>query len=266
MVLCFLKYSLPLIPMKIGIMGAMLEEVSTIKDSMQISHEEMIAHRNYYSGKLNNIDTTLVFSRWGKVAASTTATTLINHHKIDLLVFTGIAGAVAPELNVGDIVIGTGLYQHDMDASPLYPKHHIPLTENAIFKPGQQQIAKTQRAVTKFIDNIEQNIQLETLKKFSIEKPKLYSGIIASGDQFISDAATNTNLQLKDTKVLAVEMEGAAVAQVCAEHEIPYIVIRTISDKADHSAHINFQDFLTTISSLYAHEIIKELYLELKEA
>lgn len=119
---------------KIGIMGAMAQEVAHLKKSMIIASEEIIASRIYYSGTLIDAEIVLVFSHWGKVAAASTATTLINKFNVDAIIFTGVAGAVSEKLNIGDIVIGAGVYQHDMDARPFFEQFQIPLTNNIIFK------------------------------------------------------------------------------------------------------------------------------------
>jgi adenosylhomocysteine nucleosidase len=121
--------------MKIGIMGAMLEEVSSIKEMMIIDKITIIANREYTEGKINDNEVVIVFSRWGKVAAASTTTTLINIFNVNFILFTGVAGAVVDHLNIGDIVIGNGLYQHDMDARPFFDLFQIPLTPSIVFEP-----------------------------------------------------------------------------------------------------------------------------------
>ena len=111
--------------MKFGIMGAMPEEVDTIRQRMRAVTEVHSGKRSYYQGKIADHDVVLVFSKCGKVAAAATATSLIEKFAIDQLIFTGVAGAVSSDLNIGDIVISTQLYQHDMDASPLFEKYEV---------------------------------------------------------------------------------------------------------------------------------------------
>lgn len=147
----------------IGIMGAMHEEVQLIKELMVISEERSIADRTYYSGILHGINITLVFSRWGKVASASTATTLINTFGSEFILFTGVAGAVDKDLNVGDIVIGESLYQHDMDASPIFPKFQIPLTENKFFKSEEMHVQNFRDASTTFLSKIKEHISDSTL-------------------------------------------------------------------------------------------------------
>lgn len=246
---------------KIGILGAMLEEVSSIKEMMCISKETSIADRVYYEGKIGAANIVLTFSRWGKVASASTTTTLINKFEVDFVLFTGVAGAVSHHLSVGDVVVGNGLYQHDMDARPFYKQFQIPLTEHIIYKPNSVDVQNALTAVNLFCAKHNNLIEQQLLDKYAISKPTVYSGIIASGDIFVSNPVNNqhTNLNINnEDKTLAVEMEGAAVAQVCVEHNVPYIIIRTISDKADNSAAIDFQSFVTDIASQYSSNIVKE--------
>jgi adenosylhomocysteine nucleosidase len=225
---------------------------------MSIEKETTVAGRVYSEGTINGTNVVLVFSRWGKVASASTTTTLINKFDIDFVLFTGVAGAVSEDLNIGDIVIGSSLYQHDMDARPFFDQFQIPLTPTIFFEPKKMDIEKAQEAAQRFIDGIDGVFSNELLRKYSIFKPKVRSGIIASGDQFISDAKSHPNLSLsiKGKKTLAAEMEGAAVAQICEDHDMPFIVIRTISDKADHSAAIDFQAFIKDVASKYSSGVV----------
>jgi adenosylhomocysteine nucleosidase len=250
--------------MRIAVLSAILEEINLLKTDLQNSHCETIGEREYYSGSLYGIDSVLVFSRWGKVAAASATATLITKYNVDCLIFTGIAGAIAEHLNIGDIVIGNALYQHDMDARPLFLQHEIPLTGKTFFETDKNLLAKTYTATQEFISNDLNNyISTEILQTFAIDAPKIYIGKIASGDMFINDLFKTEQLRSTMPDVLAVEMEGAAVAQVCAEHNIPFIVVRTISDKADHNAHIDFQKFIMEVSEQYSKGIIKKLYQHL---
>ena len=253
--------------MKIGILGAMLEEVSSIKHLMVIVRETELGGRNYIEGTINSIQVVLTFSRWGKVAASSAAATLIHKFNVEFIVFTGVAGAVHPMLNVGDVVIGDGHYQHDMDARPIFPKYQIPLTQQLLFEPAVADVSKANAAANKFVQKIESIIEPALLAKYSVFKPVVYRGIVASGDKFVADPAVHVDLSyaVGDRATLAVEMEGAAIAQVCHEHEIPYVVIRTVSDKADHSAVVDFQSFVATVASQYSAGILSEYFHELSE-
>ncbi len=242
--------------MKLGIIGAMNEEVIGIKELMTDIKEETSANRSYFTGKINSLDVTLVVSRCGKVAAASTATMLIDKYKCDLILFTGVAGAVSTQLNIGDIVIAEKLYQHDMNGEPFFKKHVIPLTGKMFFHSDAKHIEMALQAIKRFIARFDHTkIPLE---HFKIQNPTIHTGIIASGDQFIRNVLQYDGLHLENETVLAVEMEGAAVAQVCDEHQVPFIVIRIISDRADHSAHIDFPAFIREIAAHYAECIVKE--------
>ncbi len=246
--------------MKIGIMGAMLEEVSQILSNMEnvVKHES--AERKYHEGSLYGNNSVLVFSRWGKVASATTATTLITKHNVDLILFCGVAGAIASDLNIGDVVIGSQLFQHDLDTRPIFPRYQIPLTDTTYLSPDINLVKKAEQSVGRFLNDVNTIISPQTLSKFSIYKPKVISGPIASGDQFVNGDIIPTEILKNMPDTLCVEMEGAAVAQVCAEHKIPFIIVRTISDKANHSAHIDFKEFIAEVASVYSKKIIENLY------
>src|ERR1700754_2022194 len=111
----------------IGIMGAMPEEIDSITELLSEKRELSTGRRTYTIGKLNGIMTVVVFSRWGKVAAAITVSTLIQKFKVTEIIFTGVAGAIAPQLRIGDIVLGKRLIQHDMDARPIMKQFEIPL-------------------------------------------------------------------------------------------------------------------------------------------
>jgi adenosylhomocysteine nucleosidase len=245
--------------MKIGIMGAMIEEVALIKAAMTIEHEETIADRTYCHGQYHGQSVVLAFSRWGKVASAITATTLLARFEVDMIIFTGVAGAVSKTLHVGDVVIAEKLYQHDMNAEPIFPRFQIPLTTSTYFQTRPDNIKKAKSAALHFVKHFHDLIPKSDRDTFALSNPKVVVGTIASGDQFVADPATRDTLHPEGENVLAVEMEGAAVAQVCEEHEKPYLIIRTISDDAGSSAHIDFQAFVKNVASHYSEGIVSEL-------
>jgi len=152
------------------------------------------------------------------------------------------------------------LKQHDLDARPLCEQQfEVPLTCRRLFELDVNELELAKRAINNFFTHINRYVDLSELKRLNIETPKLHIGIIATGDQFIEDIDSQKNLKVTGMKAMAVEMEGAAVAQVCAEYHIPYILIRTISDKANESAHVSLQDFSVKVASHYASGIIQEI-------
>jgi adenosylhomocysteine nucleosidase len=250
---------------RIGIMGAMPEEIEGVVALLSDCVATSMGKRTYFSGQINGIETVVVFSRWGKVAAATTATTLIHEFNITELLFTGVAGAISSDLEIGDIVLGKRLIQHDMDARPLMQQYEIPLLSKTYFESDSNHLDIASKAIKAVFENksLHSVIGETDLIEFHISQPKLFIGDIASGDQFFSSNEQKRNLNLQLPNVLCVEMEGAAVAQVCYEYEIPFSIIRTISDVADDTAHIDFPSFIKKISSKYAAEIIKNIYNQL---
>jgi adenosylhomocysteine nucleosidase len=247
---------------KIGIMGAMPEEIATLKELLSDLHTTTLGDRVYYSGKLHSVETVVVFSRWGKVAAATTVTTLIHHFGITELIFTGVAGAIHPELNIGDMVIGKRLIQHDMDARPLMPQFEIPLLGKTFFDCHPDRITHAKKIIERLLSDAQlvRMIDQKDLDAFGIRHPQLWIGDIASGDQFFSSHEAKLQLRQLIPSVVCVEMEGAAVAQVCFEYRIPFTIIRTISDVADEHAPIDFPLFIERISSHYSRELIQQYF------
>lgn len=234
---------------RIGIMGAMNNEVSELRNLLELESTEIIGSREYHLGTLQGVSVVLVFSRWGKVASSSTASTLITKFGVKKIIFTGVAGGVAKQVNIGDVIISEKLYQHDMDARPLFSLHTIPLTERSFFEPCPELKALAEQSAQDCLNSHEFK---KTFQNFGILNPKVISGIIASGDQFINSSEKAQQLLEDQNALSAVEMEGAAVAQVCAEHDTPFIIIRIVSDKADEKAQINFMDFIESLASQYA--------------
>lgn len=230
----------------------MAEEVALLRSQMAVTGVESRGMRDYATGEIRGRSVTLAFSRWGKVAASSTATTLIERYGVDCIVFTGVAGAMEPALNVGDIVVADTLVQHDMDASavPGIEKFEIPLLGIAHFKVADRYVSAARRAAEEYLTgSLRSDVAPEALEEFNIFNPQVVSGAVASGDQFIADDKVVQRLRQQIPGLKCVEMEGASVAQVAHEHGIPCLVLRTISDKADHSAAVDFPQFVSKIAS-----------------
>lgn len=243
-------------------MGAMPEEITGVTELMSELNEVHIGKRVYYTGSLNGVNVVVVFSRWGKVAAATTVTTLILQFGITQLVFTGVAGAINNSLNIGDIVVAKRLVQHDMDARPLLPLFEIPLLQKTYFETSKPLRNQAKAAVEEMIDreHLQQITPPSILKRFGILKPIVYVGDVASGDHFFSSLEAKTKLAKLLPETLCVEMEGAAVAQVCYEYDIPFVVIRTISDTADDRSHTDFAQFVRHVASNYSVGLIRNLF------
>jgi adenosylhomocysteine nucleosidase len=239
-----------------AILSALKEEQQGLLELMQNPHCITRAGREFWRGELHGQPVVLALSRVGKVAAATTATTLIEHFGVGRIVFTGVAGGIGPGVNVGDVVIATGFVQHDLDASPLFPRYQVPLYGRSVFDCDTALFAMLDIAT----DSI-QTLARDIFNDFSVmERIKIHPGLIATGDRFVCGAAEAHALQVALEEAafqpLAVEMEGAAVAQVCFDYRVPFAAVRVISDRADDAAHIDFQKFVTEVASRYTVAII----------
>jgi len=254
--------------MKLGIIGAMPQEIDRIAEELEMESIQSVAGRSYHIGHFAGIETVLVFSRWGKVAASSTATVLIERFGVDCILFTGVAGAVSAALNVGDVVIADRLIQHDFDVSAarimgdtgMLPKFAIPFLGISYFPVDQRLVEVAKQAAEEYLAEGNHPPPPALKRRESVkESGCVFVGTIASGDQFIAHPEKIAELRSAIPDLLCVEMEGAAVAQVCHEYGLPYLVIRSISDKADHSAPMDFLSFVESIARQYSHGILKRL-------
>ncbi|HIP93824.1 MAG TPA: 5'-methylthioadenosine/adenosylhomocysteine nucleosidase [Leucothrix sp.] len=246
----------------IGIMAAMHEELNHIVAMLENITEESVGHKTVYLGTLNNKKVTVVFSGWGKVASASTTTMLIERYAITQLIFTGVAGGTQSYLNIGDIVIGSSFVQHDMDCAGVLgiKRFEIPLLSLTEIPSHKSLQEKAVKAAHNYLENeLKTDVDQQELTNLNISNPVVYLGLIASGDQFISSATKQAELLKALPKLLAVEMEGAAVAQVAYEYDLPFIVIRVISDKANHDAIIDFPRFIEQVASHFTAGIIRQL-------
>lgn len=216
--------------------------------------------REYISGILFGREVVAVFSRWGKSAAAATTATLINMFEVSEILFTGVAGGIKSGLDVGDIVIGDYLYHHDFDASPIVPRYHVPLIGENGIQCHQGHAKGLLKAAEEFVPHLDEFIPHEDILEFSLQKVQVLHGNIATGDQFIKDEHIREEILQNLPDIHCVEMEGAAVAQICWEHDMPFSIMRTISDNADTHAPIDFPKFIEEVASIYSFEIIKRYF------
>lgn len=246
--------------MTIGIMAALREEIAELIEKIthqKTSKTKTVGGRHYYVGKLEGQDCVVVLARAGKVAASATAVSLIHEFGVKEILFSGVAGGLAKHVAVGDVIVADRLVQHDMDSRPFFPQHEIPLlgiTELPVCPSLHREL---QQAAQHFFEHrFTEKISAEKLTLFNLKNPTIHTGMIASGDQFIGSEHAVRQLQERIPHALAVEMEGAAVAQICYEYGIPCAVLRTISDRADSTAHMDFPQFLINVASHYSTGIL----------
>lgn len=252
--------SISIKPNTTGLIFAMQEEQEGLQAHIQDKQIHQIAKRSFIQGKLWGHPIVMVLAGIGKVAAASTTNLLIHHFQVNQLILSGVAGAAEPALKVGDVVIAKELLQHDMDASPLFPRFEIPLTGKSRFLANKDLHQELQTATQQFIQTLPQHFSAAQIAEFQLEKVKTYSGLIASGDQFIHNAQVLNQLKQALPDLLAVEMEGAAIAQVCDEHDLAFAILRTISDNANETAHIDFQSFVKNIAAPYTLKILKNFF------
>jgi len=245
-------------PPPIAILSALLQEQQGLMELLHRPQKVAHAGRDFWLGELHGRPVVLALSKIGKVAAATTATALIERFGVRRMVFTGVAGGLGAGVNVGDVVVASDFMQHDLDASPLFPRYEVPLYGRSRFEGDAALTALLFSAASAALAD---GGVVGAGAAFAGARAHL--GLIASGDRFVSGAGESRGLHAALTgaghEVLAVEMEGAAVAQVCHDYGVPFAAVRTISDRADDSAHVDFPRFVEEVASRYAHAIMERL-------
>jgi len=242
-----------------AIVSALHEELAAVLNLMPDEHQQSAGGRTFWRGHLHGHDVVAVLSGIGKVAAATTATALIERFGVQRIVFTGVAGGVRPGVNVGDVVVARQFLQHDMDASPLFARHEIPGYGRSSFDADAALTAQLVRASEGVLLTLPAQLPEAVRNAFKLHAPQCHQGLLISGDRFVSTTAESEALRRELPDALAVEMEGAAFAQVCHDYRVPLAVVRTISDRADDAAHVDFPRFLREVASRYSGAIVEAL-------
>lgn len=230
--------------MKIGIIGAMEQEVAILKDKLNNLNTSIHASCNFYTGSLNGHEITLLQSGIGKVAAAIGTTIMIEQYNPDIIINTGSAGGFDSSLTMGDIVVSTASCYHDADVTVFGYKLGQMAGQPAVFKSDEKLVELTKTA-------IEQDKN----------KPHAVTGLIATGDAFVHSALQNEFIKANFPDVIAVEMEAGAIAQTCHQYQKPFVVIRAISDVADKKSPLTFDEFLPLAAKQSSNMIIKLLEL-----
>jgi adenosylhomocysteine nucleosidase len=231
---------------RLAIVGAMHEEIAALRPCLEPLRTERRAGRDFHFGRLDGHDVILVRCGIGKVAAAITTAVLLDAFDASALLFTGVAGGLGGGVRVGDVVVATTLLQHDMNAEPLFPRWEVPLTGRARFDADAGWTARLLQA-GRSLSGAGTHAQAATV----------HAGLVVSGDRFVSTHAESDQLRASLPDALAVEMEGAAVAQACHDFGRPFGVVRTISDRADDAAHGDFQRFVRDVAAPYSRDIVR---------
>lgn len=210
----------------LGIIGAMEVEIEKLREKMTGVTARTVAGMTFYQGELQGKEIVLVRSGIGKVNAGLCSQILVDRYQVDGIINTGIAGSLQNVVNVGDIVLSTTSVQHDVDAVGFgYPLGEIPQLGTKEFPADEHLLAVAERCCKKA------NPDIQTFK-----------GRVASGDQFVS-SREKKNWIRDNFDAYCTEMEGAAIAQAAYLNQIPYLIVRAISDKADDSANVDYNEF-----------------------
>lgn len=210
----------------IGIIGAMDEEVEKLREDLTDVVTEVHGNLEFYAGKLAGKDVVVVRSGIGKVNAGACTQVLIDRYHVDYVINTGIAGSLDAVIDIGDIVLSEDAVQYDMDATNFgYQLGEIPRIGTMAFKADDQLIAIAEE------ENRRVNPEIKT-----------FIGRVCSGDRFVSDPETKDWI-IRHFQGRCCEMEGAAIAQIAYLNHVPFLIIRAISDKADHTATVEYPKF-----------------------
>jgi adenosylhomocysteine nucleosidase len=252
----------------IGILGAMQSEVLGLVEAMSVDETGWTAGFQYWTGSLSGRSIVLARCGMGKVAAAMGVQRLIDQWHVGSVVVCGLAGGLAPGLCIGDIVIGESFVQYDMDASPIIPRFEIPgvglsrLTANeslvAAAEASAREVARELSASRVSVKMARVASGEEEQAQGASDKAQVRRGLIATGDQFVKD---DQRLAIINDfpDALCVEMEGGAIAQVCYLNEVPFIVVRVISDTADGDAPADFLRFVDELAPAYTVRIVRHL-------
>ncbi len=227
---------------KLAIMGAMEEEIEPLLAYFDSVNIVEFANNKYYEVSYNGLDIVIAYSKIGKVFASLTAATMIEKFGCDTLLFSGVAGGINPELKIGDLIIADKLCQHDLDITAFgHPSGYV---------PGGKVFVETSKELREVAIKVANENDL-----------KVIVGTIATGDQFVHSTDRKDFIQ-STFNADALEMEGASVAVVCDALNVPFFILRAISDSADMDAGFDFDEFLKSSaknSADYLIKILKEL-------
>lgn len=244
-----------------GILGAFSEEIESLDNSIEDRKVQTIEGIPFVTGKLKGRKIVLALTGIGKVNAAMTATLLLEHFKPEEVLFTGIAGGINPDLLPGDIVIAEKTVQHDLGKLTTegmrYRGMRNPLTKirNPVFFPADSALLSLAEASGK-------RIKLDSIKAGSaVRIPIIITGIVVTGDVFVASPSKKNELR-EILNADAVEMEGAAVAQICWQHEVPCLVIRSLSDSANEQAEVDinmYREIAARNAALLVEDIVKQL-------
>eukprot|EP00768_Dysnectes_brevis_P003218 gnl/Dysnectes_brevis/230_a261_7103.p1 GENE.gnl/Dysnectes_brevis/230_a261_7103~~gnl/Dysnectes_brevis/230_a261_7103.p1 ORF type:complete len:267 (-),score=60.12 gnl/Dysnectes_brevis/230_a261_7103:41-841(-) len=233
----------------LGVICATEREFMLIKTDMEQDkdvHCEKIGFREFYMGKLQDLNCVLARCGVGKVSSAVTTSMLIQKYNCSRILFIGVAGSLSPEVSVGDVVIATDCLQHDVDVRPWYKQHVIPslCVANIPSDTDLSRIAKASAEAYLESSQFRTTVTPDVIQLLDMRAtPFVKEGTVVCGDQFITDRSIKNSIVARVDGALCVEMEGGAVAQTCNELGVGYGLVRVISDSCDDASHGTFEDF-----------------------
>lgn len=251
-------------PGSIAILSSMDQEISAVQARLSDPAVHHTHGHRFVSGTLAGVNVVTAITGYGKVAAAATTACILHGFNVEAVVFGGVAGGIRPDIGIGDVVVADRLIQHDYDASPLFERYLIPSLGVAEIPADEELTEHLMRAATRYLDTrCRDEITEVPNGLFDVDHITLHKGLVASGDQFISELAQARTLEGQLPEVLAVEMEGAAVAQVCAQASTRFGVFRLISDRSDRDAEVDFISFISSVAAPLTAGIIEEFAADL---
>ncbi|MGX9416988.1 5'-methylthioadenosine/S-adenosylhomocysteine nucleosidase [Vibrio sp. WJH972] len=229
--------------MKIGIIGAMEKEVAILKSAMENLSETTKAGANYFSGQIDGVDVVLLQSGIGKVSAALGTTLLIDNYQPDVIINTGSAGGFASSLTMGDVVISSEVRHHDADVTAFGYEIGQMAGQPAAFMADEKLISVAEQAVK------------QTEDRHAVK------GLICTGDVFVCTPDKQAFIRQNFPNAIAVEMEASAIAQTCHQFNVPFVVVRAISDVADKESPMSFDEFLPLAAQSSSEMVLKMISL-----
>lgn len=225
--------------MAVAIIGAMEEEVQLLRQMIDVKEVKNIVHVEFTTGTLNGRDVVLMRSGIGKVNAAVATTLLFEHFDIEAVINTGSAGGLHPEANVGDVVVSNGVLYHDVDVTGFdYAYGQVPGMP-AKYEPSSELVQKVEQVL-------------------KASGKTFWQGAIGTGDSFINRPDQLALIKKNTPEAVAIEMEAAAVAQVCHLYGKPFVILRALSDIAGKESHITFPEFLA-VAAKESSEMVRQL-------
>lgn len=255
----------------IAVLAAMEQEGRLIEAGLVDRKEQSTGGRRFATGTIAGHAVVTALTGFGKVAAAATVATAIERYRPAAVLFAGVAGGVGQNVRIGDVVVAETLIQHDFDASPLFDRFVIPALgtaaipadptiTDALVRAAERVRSAQQEGAERSIADGPAAVGLTGLGRHDVARMKVHRGMVASGDQFIGRAEDQEALIRDLPALLAVEMEGAAIAQVCTESAVPFGVFRSISDRADNNADVDFLAFVDSVAAPLTALIVSEFF------